>query len=341
MGNTAPPVIGGMDTGSLPIVIGLVNNMPDAEFWTTEGQFRRLLYAAMPPGAALEVRRFTIPGVPRSAEGRAQIEERYEDIDALWNSHLDGLIVTGLEPRAPSLTDEPYWPALAELVDWAAEHTHSAIWSCLAAHAAVLHLDGIERQPFSEKLLGVFECEKETGLKTLTAMPQRWAFPHSRYNGLATEALASRGYRILSSSRNTGADIFEKQWHSRFLFLQGHPEYDAGALLREYRRDVRRFLGGKRESYPNTPSGYFGIREEEDFADFRQRALQNRNPDLFSRFPEISEASLACRWHEPATQFYNDWLCHLIAAQSSRHGTFIPRRMWSEVRRDASARVTR
>src|ERR1700730_5553887 len=88
---------------SLPLVIGLVNNMPDAEFWMTEGQFRILLYSAMPQGAALEIRRFTVPGVPRSAKVKAQIEERYEDLDALWNSRIDGLIVTGLEPRAASL----------------------------------------------------------------------------------------------------------------------------------------------------------------------------------------------------------------------------------------------
>ena len=319
---------------SLPLVIGLVNNMPDAAFWMTEGQFRILLYSAMPQGAALEIRRFTMPGVPRSAKMKAEIAERYEDIDALWNSRIDGLIVTGLEPRAPSLKDEPYWPTLADLIDWAAEHTRSAIWSCLAAHAAVLHLDGIERQPYAEKLLGLFACEKTLGLKTLSAMPPRWAFPHSRYNGLATEKLRAHDYRILSSSYATGADIFEKHGRSRFLFLQGHPEYDAGALLREYRRDVRRFLDGKRESYPNMPVGYFGSDDETGFADFREQAVQNRNPEMLGRFPEVSESSLAWHWHEPAIQFYNDWLCHLIAAQFSSRGAYLPRRMWSQIRRE-------
>ena len=31
---------------------------------------------------------------------------------------------------------------------------------------------------------------------------------------------------------------------SLFLYLQGHPEYDGGALDREYRRDTARFQAG-------------------------------------------------------------------------------------------------
>ena len=36
----------------------------------------------------------------------------------------------------------------------------STVWSCLAAHAAVLHLDGIERAPLPEKRIGVFDCDR-------------------------------------------------------------------------------------------------------------------------------------------------------------------------------------
>ena len=44
---------------------------------------------------------------------------RYRDIAELWDTPLDGLIVTGTEPRAADLKDEPYWEALSALVDWA------------------------------------------------------------------------------------------------------------------------------------------------------------------------------------------------------------------------------
>ncbi len=54
-----------------------------------------------------------------------------------------------------------------------------------------------------------------------------------------------------------GVDAFAKQDGSFFLFFQGHPEYDADTLFREYRRDVARFLGGEREAYPALPQNYF------------------------------------------------------------------------------------
>ena len=47
---------------------------------------------------------------------------------------------------------------MSKLVDWAKDHTASTIWSCLAAHAAVLHSDGIERRALEHKLFGVFDC---------------------------------------------------------------------------------------------------------------------------------------------------------------------------------------
>ena len=43
---------------------------------------------------------------------------------------------------------------------------------------------------------------------------------------------------MLSRSPVAGADLFIKQRKSLFVFLQGHPEYDPGSLLREYQRDA-------------------------------------------------------------------------------------------------------
>src|SRR5215471_7871933 len=141
------------------IIIGIVNNMPDPASRTTERQFRELLAAAS-RNVTLRLRLFSLPELPRAEAGRSHIDQHYEDISELWASQIDGLIVTGTEPRAHFLTDEPYWRALTKLIDWAECHTISTIWSCLAAHAAVLHLDGIIRCAVGEKLFGVFNCEK-------------------------------------------------------------------------------------------------------------------------------------------------------------------------------------
>jgi homoserine O-succinyltransferase/O-acetyltransferase len=300
-----------------PIVIGLVNNMPDAALHTTERQFRQLLFASS--HNSVRLRFFSLPELPRAEAGRSHISQHYEDIGELWTSHLDGLIVTGTEPRAVDLRDEPYWPTLTKLVDWADDHAISTVWSCLAAHAAVLHIDGINRRAFREKLSGVFDCTKATDHTIVVGVPSRWRVPHSRYNELPEDALASSGYRILSRLPDKGADMFVKQRKTLFLFVQGHLEYDPGALLREYRRDVRRFLAGERDRYPEMPCGYFDEDAVAGFAAFRRQALRNRRVDLLLQFPTaIAEGKLEHPWRGPAVCIYANWLSYL-AEQKSRN----------------------
>src|SRR5215510_819232 len=129
--------------------IGLVNNMPDAALDATVRQFRGLLGAAA-GDTAVRLTLYTLPEVPRSDFGRQQVSG-YSTTDELWDSHLDGLIITGAEPQAADLRDEPYWQSLTRVLEWAEGHTYSTILSCLAAHAAVLHLDGIARSPIPDK----------------------------------------------------------------------------------------------------------------------------------------------------------------------------------------------
>jgi homoserine O-succinyltransferase len=299
------------------IVIGLVNNMPDSALRTTERQFCELLSTAG-RGLAVSLRIFSFPDLPREQAGRAYVTQHHENIGELWDSQIDGLIVTGTEPRAARLPEEPYWPTLTRLIDWAEDHTASTVWSCLAAHAAVLHRDGICRHMLPAKLSGVFDCTTVADHKIIAGTPSRWQIPHSRYNDLSEEALASQGYRILSRSPEAGADLFIKQEKSLFLFFQGHPEYDRGALFREYRRDVGRFLAGERETYPGLPCGYFDEATAVAMAAFREGALRHRHPDLLSSFPACdAEQNVAHAWRGPAVRLYANWLWYL-ASQRSR-----------------------
>src|SRR5262249_61113106 len=137
--------------------IGLVNNMPDTALEATERQFIALLEAAC-GDVRVRLRFFSLPGVPRSERGQRHVDKFYRGLRELPGSGLDALIVTGTEPRAASLRNEPYWHWLGELIDWAEASTVSTVWSCLAAHAAVLHLDGIGRHPLPDKCFGVFDC---------------------------------------------------------------------------------------------------------------------------------------------------------------------------------------
>lgn len=291
------------------IVIGLVNNMPDAALQTTERQFHELLSAAS-HDHVVYLKLFTLPQLPREGAARAHVHKHYDDISELWATRVDGLIVTGTEPRASELEQEPYWPTLRTLVDWAQDCTNSVVWSCLAAHAAVLHIDGIRRQPLREKLSGVFECVKAAEHTILTGAPSRWCVPHSRQNDLLEQALVSKSYRILSKSSDVGADMFVKEGKSLFIFLQGHPEYGRTTLFREYRRDIRRFIAGDRDEYPEMPRGYFDQQTTEAFTRFREAALRHRHPDQLLSLPE-AESTLPYDWHKPAVGLYTNWLSYL------------------------------
>ena len=313
------------------ISIGLVNNMPDAAFAATERQFTGLIRAATPNTVVL-LKLFAIPEMPRAAGTRGELLQRYRDIAELWDTRLDGLIVTGTEPRANSLIEEPYWQTLTTLVDWARDHTASTIWSCLAAHAAVLHADGIERRALKEKCFGVFDCRLAADHPMTQHFPEPHWVPHSRYNDLPERSLESCGYKILTRSAIAGVDTFAKQDGSFFLFFQGHPEYDADTLLREYRRDAARFLAGERGRYPGQPVGYFDETAAALAEGFAGRARSGRHSELMAEFPTSAlEAGLRSPWREPALGVYRKWTAYLSARKAEKRNVSVPlRRTWRD-----------
>ncbi len=266
--------------------IGLINNMPDAALKATERQFRALLRTAA-DGLVVRLTLYSLPEVPRTAFGRDHVNSFYARIDDLWDSHLDGLIVTGTEPRAPNLMDEPYWGTLTRVFEWAEENTYSTICSCLAAHAALLYIDGIGRQALGDKRFGVFECARVSDHQLTAGAPSRVRMPHSRWNEIPEDALAACGYRVLTRSNDAGVDTFVKQRNSLFVFFQGHPEYEAHSLLLEYRRDIGRFLRGERDTYPLMPQGYFDGATVDALTALRERALSDRREELLAKLVVI------------------------------------------------------
>jgi homoserine O-succinyltransferase/O-acetyltransferase len=269
------------------LTIGLFNNMPDSALQATERQFKGLLKAAA-GSRIVDLRYFSLPSVKRSWSARSRIKRFYTNVADLDRLRLDGLIVTGAEPNAPFLAEEPYWQEFTKLVDWANANTRSTIWSCLAAHAAVLNLDGIERHRLSEKCSGVFDCARVADDWLIRDIPLPLKVSHSRLNELKGSDLAARGYRLLTQSREAGVDIFVKKLRSHFIFFQGHPEYDAMSLQREYRRDIIRFLAGESDTFPATPSGYFDAETEHRLANFQKRARIERKPAVIAELPHLT-----------------------------------------------------
>jgi homoserine O-succinyltransferase/O-acetyltransferase len=138
---------------------------------------------------------------------------------------------------------------------------------------------------------------------------------------LPEPALRACGYRVLSRSATARVDAFLKEddGSSLFVFFQGHPEYEADSLLREYRRDVSRFLRGERATYPEPPQDYFNGAATFLANDFRLRAMGERRSDLVGDFPmEPLAAGIENTWRNVAVGLYRNWINYLKMRKRDR-----------------------
>ncbi|HVS78022.1 MAG TPA: homoserine O-succinyltransferase, partial [Steroidobacteraceae bacterium] len=200
--------------------------------------------------------------------------------------------------------------------EWAETHTASSIWSCLAAHAVAQALYGVRRRRLAEKRFGVYEHRLQAGAPLLEGLRAPLLTPHSRWNELPVGALHDAGFDILSASEETGADLFVHAGRSLLVCFQGHPEYESLTLLKEYRRDVGRFLRGEQPAWPGLPRGYFDPDAQRLIEEFRGCAEPARDPELLSRFPMAQlAAGLEARWQPGAIGIYRNWLKYVAVAK--------------------------
>ena len=297
--------------------IGLVNNMGDAAMVATEHQFLTLLEEAA-GDMLVYLTLYALPDVQRKPSGQHRVASFYLGIEQLWERPPeqcpDGLIVTGREPLTPDLRAEAYWPSLKRLLAWTQAHARSAVWSCLAAHAAVLALDGVERVRSPHKHFGVFTCEQVAPHALLARAPAGLRIPHSRWNGLSAGQLAARGYQVLTCTGDSGVDTFVKHDAGLFVFFQGHPEYESETLLGEYRRDVGRYLKGQSETYPLLPQDYFAEETEQPLREIEAKARASRQEKLLGEVSAVlKNVRIHNTWRSTAALIYRNWLEHLCA----------------------------
>jgi homoserine O-succinyltransferase len=297
-----------------PVTVALVNNMPDSAFVDTEDQFRHA--TATPEGGEVELELYTITDIPRSHEIGSVIDARYHGLDELWANPPDALIVTGTEPTQMQMVYEPYWPYLARLLEWAAAEVPTVLLSCLASHASILLFDGIERVQRPRKCSGVFRgVVTDPDDLLAVGLPHEVVMPHSRLNEVPEDVLVDAGYRIVVGGPGSSAGwaVAARQCgDALFVLCQGHPEYSTLSLLREYRRDVRRFLFGRGTlPYPRLPDGYLSPLAVHRLERFAARACRpGGDPrDLWAEFPyhEVA-AGVQNTWAASSAALYTNWI---------------------------------
>ncbi len=304
-------VAGGSSSGAAGdqavLEVGFVNNMPDAAFDDTYQQFVRLLSAGA-QGFTVNLRGYFLPHVPRSQAVQSAAPLHYDDIACLYRHPPDAVIITGLEPKAIDLATEPFWDDLAQLLRWAEATVPSTILSCLASHAAALALDGISRRPLGSKLSGVFAQEVDADHTLGTGLEPVLSFPHSRYNDIPAAALSDR-YRLVVSSPHSGWTVATRQTDGRlFVLLQGHPEYGPLTLLKEYRRDVRRYFEGVQATHPAIPVDYLDAAGIELLESYRV-TCEGRPRDVLEDFPfEEAAQHVLFSWEGSSRRLFANWL---------------------------------
>lgn len=276
------------DSYDEPLRIALVNLMPDRALLETERQFTALVSdAASASGIRVRITLHWLDGIARSEPARLMLAQRYRALAVLLDcDHVDAVIVTGTAPRTDAFEDEAFWPHLTRLFDWASRHAGSLLVSCLAAHAAVAYLDGVARRRLPRKCSGVFGVKAADPHPVLRHAPRQWRAPHSRNHTVDEAALRSAGYTIVSRSATAGIDVFARERRGMLLLgLNGHPEYTADTLLREYRRDVAQVLSGASTLYPEIPDAVLAASGERSLRNFRAQ-IESGRATTMAAFPE-------------------------------------------------------
>ncbi len=283
--------------------IGFLNMMPDAALQATERQFIRLV-GSCNRIAQFFVYPFSLPELSRSRPTREYIEEHYSSFDDLKQHGLDALIITGANVANPQLDQEAFWDPLMEVVDWAQSNVASTLCSCLATHALLKKGHGIERQPLPSKRWGVYRHRLTDASHPLVReINTQFDVPHSRYNDISRAQLEAAGLHVLAESEEGGVHLAVSPDRARVIYFQGHPEYDRNSLLKEYKRESRRYLKGDLEMRPPFPENYFSPEV--------QAIIDDAWSDPHSVIDVVEqqiEGQLDNTWGDTAKAVFNNWL---------------------------------
>jgi homoserine O-succinyltransferase len=303
--------------------IGLLNMMPDAALQATERQFFRLIGEANQI-CQFYLHPFTFEEIERSESARAHIAEHYDDLGALREAGLDALIISGAIAQGDSLSAEPFWEPLIDTVAWAVDNVTSTLCSCLATHAVMEFRYGHRRRALGEKRWGIYSHRVRDRHHPLVAgVNTRFDVPHSRFNEIPLRAFLDQGLPVLADS-DGDVHLATSEDGIRLVFCQGHPEYDAISLLKEYKRELAAWHGGRRRHAPPFPANYLGARARAVLTEFRARLASGHS--TMKDFPEsLIERSLDNTWHDTAEAIMNNWIGKVYQLTSlDRRAAFAP-----------------
>lgn len=290
--------------------IGLLNMMPDAALEPTERQFFRLVGESNPI-AQFYMHPFTLKEQVRGERAADHIAKYYQSFEEIQSEGLDALIITGANPTHPNLSDEPFWKPLRKVVEWAEQNVTSTFCSCLATHAVLEMVHGQKRRPLGFKRWGVFpHYVVDTHHPLVNDVNTHFDVPHSRFNDISRDQFLEAGLHILVESDEAGVHLAVSRDRIRWVYCQGHPEYDTISLLKEYKREVMSFMVGGRADYPRFPDNFFSPLVTAILNEYRIRLLEAMTNGLERpAFPDqLIIKLLNNTWHDTAEGILANWI---------------------------------
>ncbi|MFB8004758.1 homoserine O-succinyltransferase [Nocardia sp. NPDC056000] len=237
---------------------------------------------------------------------------------------MDGLIISGSEPTASDIADEPCLAIIDRLMRECAGS--SLLFSCQSAHAALYLLHGVRRHRLARRQHGVFDHRVHTsGLLDLEmgtgaahsgpeavltdglATPVR--VPHSRWNVMASADLRAAGLTVLLDSEEAEWQLAIGPAGLRQVFIQGHPEYLPDTMAREYRRDLRRWIADPSLPFPQIPVDYFPAEAHEQIVALTELVRISRDPAVLDDLVlPADHTRVAHDWSTYSRVFFANWL---------------------------------
>ena len=256
-----------------PLKIVVVNLMPTKE--TTETQLIRLL-ANTPLQVELYLLTMDTDQHIKDSD-KPHMNLFYQSYQEIRNQKFDGMIITGAPLEKLDFDEVDYWDEFKALLDYSRNNVFSTMHICWGAQAALNYHYGIPKHMLDEKLFGVFPHTIKTKSVFTRGFDDVFYVPHSRHSQVYAEDIEKVDeLTVVAETEEAGPHITITK-NNRWLFVQGHWEYDRDTLRSEYSRDVARGLDDVR-----VPSNYF---------------IDN-NPDNPARIS----------WRGHANVFYTNWL---------------------------------
>ena len=267
-----------------PMEMAILNLMPNKI--ETEVQILRMLSNTP---LQINVDLVRIHANPSKNTPTSHLESFYRLFDDVKHKQYDGMIVTGAPLGLMNYKEVSYWHKIQEVFDWAQNNVVSTMYLCWAAHAALYHHYGLERQLREAKLSGVYRHDKLRPHEKLTrGFDDEFWVPHSRYGEVLPEDYQSvESLNILAQSPEAGVYLSASE-DKRQVFVTGHPEYDPTTLDDEYRRDLAAGLSD--DLAPAIPVNYY----------------RDNNPDSALEKPPAS------KWRSHGSLLFNNWINYYV-----------------------------